>query len=171
MCRSLALTVTSNVTVERKAGKSEEIAQESRYWGEKRAWYWYRERFNRLVAYGHIDSQEAAELFYCLNRTGYNGLCRFNRKGLFNTPYGRHPTIHYTTDFSAYRTVLAYWTLRSGDFAELSLQPDDFVYADPPYDVAFTQYSQDGFTWADQERLAVWLTRHPGPVAASNKNI
>ena len=136
---------------------------------ESRLYYWYRERFNRLVAYGHIDSQEAAELFYYLNRTGYNGLCRFNRKGLFNTPYGRHPTIHYTTDFSAYRAVLAYWTLRSGDFAELGLQPDDFVYADPPYDVAFTQYSQDGFTWADQERLAVWLTRHPGPVVASNQ--
>jgi DNA adenine methylase len=136
---------------------------------ESRLYYWYRERFNRLVAYGRINCQEAAELFYYLNRTGYNGLCRFNRKGLFNTPYGRHPTIHYTTDFSAYRAALAYWTLCRGDFAALSLQPDDFVYADPPYDVPFTQYSPLRFTWEDQVRAAEWLARHSGPVVLSNQ--
>ncbi|HCC32292.1 MAG TPA: adenine methyltransferase, partial [Clostridiales bacterium] len=46
---------------------------------------------------------------------------------------------------------------------------DDFVYADPPYDVEFTQYSKDGFTWKDQVRLANWLASHPGPVVASNQ--
>lgn len=132
-------------------------------------YYMYRDRFNHLVAHGQANTQEAAELFYYLNRTGYNGLCRFNRKGFFNTPYGRHTAINYMTDFSAYREAFAYWTLHRGDFAELELQPDDFIYADPPYDVPFTQYAQDGFTWFDQERLALWLARHPGPVIASNQ--
>ena len=136
---------------------------------DRRSYYLARARFNRLVAYRRANTQEGAELFYYLNRTGYNGLCRFNRKGFFNTPFGRYREINYLRDFSAYREVLAPWDLRSGDFAGLELQPDDFVYADPPYDVVFTQYSPDGFTWADQERLAVWLARHPGPVVASNQ--
>ena len=51
----------------------------------------------------------------------------------------------------------------------LALEPEDFVYADPPYDVQFVDYSKDGFSWDDQVRLAHWLARHPGPVVASNQ--
>ena len=47
--------------------------------------------------------------------------------------------------------------------------PDDFVYADPPYDVQFTQYSRGGFGWDDQVRVAKWLSTHPGPVVLSNQ--
>ena len=42
--------------------------------GRKNAW---RKRFNELLAKGDRKSAEAAALFYYLNRTGYNGLCRF----------------------------------------------------------------------------------------------
>src|SRR5437867_1637979 len=41
-------------------------------------YYQYRERFNALVEGGRAETKEAAQLFYYLNRTGYNGLCRFN---------------------------------------------------------------------------------------------
>ena len=43
------------------------------------------------------------------------------------------------------------------------------MYADPPYDVEFRQYSPGGFDWHEQERLANWLAAHPGPVVASNQ--
>ena len=46
---------------------------------------------------------------------------------------------------------------------------DDFVYADPPYDVEFTKYSKDGFSWADQIDVAEWLSRHKGPVILANQ--
>ena len=49
------------------------------------------------------------------------------------------------------------------------MAPDDFVYADPPYDVEFTSYAKEGFTWDDQVRLAEWLAKHPGPVVLSNQ--
>ena len=52
---------------------------------------------------------------------------------------------------------------------ELPIEPDDFVYADPPYDVEFTTYSPGGFTWEDQERTAEWLAKHKGPVLLSNQ--
>ena len=51
----------------------------------------------------------------------------------------------------------------------LRLDPGDFVYADPPYDVGFTQYARDGFSWVDQERTAELLARHPGPVVLVNQ--
>src|SRR6266404_3078051 len=57
---------------------------------EKAHFYASRERFNQMIRLGKADSDEAASLFYYLNRTCYNGLCRFNRKGEFNVPFGRY---------------------------------------------------------------------------------
>jgi DNA adenine methylase len=132
-------------------------------------YYRYRERFNALVAEGGACSHEAASLFYYLNRTGYNGLCRFNRGGRFNVPFGRYTSIRYEHDFAAYQPLLKNWTFSSGDFETVALRRDDFVYADPPYDVEFTQYARDRFRWADQERAAAWLAAHAGPVVLANQ--
>jgi DNA adenine methylase len=132
-------------------------------------YYAHRAAFNRLLGDGGQDSREAAELFYYLNRTGFNGLCRFNRSGLFNVPFGRYKQINYTRDFVEYAAVLRPWRFGCQDFETIDLDPSDFVYADPPYDVEFTQYSRDAFGWPEQVRLAQWLARHPGPVVLSNQ--
>lgn len=136
---------------------------------DERLYYSYRDRFNQLVADGQSASPEAAALFYYLNRTGYNGLCRFNQRGQFNVPFGRYKKITYSQDFRDYQAVFSNWVFVSGDFEAMSLQPNDFVYADPPYDVEFTHYSKGGFSWDDQVRTAEWLARHPGPVVLSNQ--
>ncbi len=137
----------------------------------KRAYYQRRSEFNQLLASGRGDTPRAAELFYYLNRTGYNGLCRFNRRGVFNVPFGSYKTINYWSDaeFLPYVATFRDWDFSLGQFDEIALQPDDFVYADPPYDVEFTHYSTGGFSWADQERAAAWLAKHPGPVVLSNQ--
>jgi len=135
----------------------------------KRRYYQCRDRFNRLLASQRADTAEAAELFYYLNRTAYNGLCRFNRSGEFNVPFGRHDTIRYRRDFSDCAVAFADWEFTNTTFADVPLEPDDFVYADPPYDVEFTQYAKDGFTWDQQVRTAEWLAQHPGPVVLSNQ--
>ena len=133
-------------------------------------YYQHRYRFNELVGpLKAADSKEAAELFYYLNRTGYNGLCRFNQRGEFNVPFGRYKQINYMSDFTAYKEVLSRWEFTSGDFQQVALKPTDFVYADPPYDVEFTQYAKEDFEWADQVRLAHWLAQHQGPVVLSNQ--
>jgi DNA adenine methylase len=108
-------------------------------------------------------------LFYYLNRTGYNVLCRFNRSGAFNVPFGRYNSITYTRDFNAYRKLFADWQIIQTDFEAIPLKRDDFIYADPPYDVEFRQYSAAGFSWEEQVRAAQWLARHPGPVVLSNQ--
>ena len=128
-----------------------------------------RAAFNDLIRHGEGESSQAAALFYYLNRTGYNGLCRFNARGFFNVPFGRYKSIPYRTEFSAYKRVLANYEFTCGDFESMRLRETDFLYADPPYDVEFTAYSAGGFTWNDQVRLAHWLAKHPGPVVASNQ--
>jgi DNA adenine methylase len=137
---------------------------------EEALYYRQRARFNDCLADADRQaSAEAAGLFYYLNRTGFNGLCRFNASGRFNVPFGKYKQINYTTDFTPYQAALGGWQFSCGDIESIPLEPDDFVYADPPYDVPFTHYSKDGFSWADQERAARWLTAHAGPVVLVNQ--
>jgi len=132
-------------------------------------YYAHRRRFNACVGSGQTEGEEAAQLFYYLNRTGYNGLCRFNSRGEFNVPFGRYQNIQYEFDSTRYREAFRPWRFLCGDFEEVNVPPDAFLYADPPYDVQFRTYVRGGFAWEDQVRLAHWLARHPGPVIASNQ--
>jgi DNA adenine methylase len=136
---------------------------------EERLYYRYRERFNQLITSGKAQARDAAELFYYLNRTGYNGLCRFNRSGKFNVPFGRYANINYATDFREYQQIFREWNFTSLDFERIEILDDDFVYADPPYDVEFRSYAKEGFAWDDQVRLAKWLGKLGVPVVVSNQ--
>jgi len=133
--------------------------------------YYYKQRneFNRLIRTGNADTREAAELFYYLNRTGYNGLCRFNQSGEFNVPFGRYKKITYRYDFREFAQTFANWEFTKYHFQRLVLHAHDFVYADPPYDVQFRQYSEGGFGWHEQIELAYWLRNHHGPVILVNQ--
>jgi len=104
----------------------------------------------------------AARLIY-LNRTCYNGLFRENSKGGFNVPMGRYknPTICDEPKLRAAAAALAGADIACRPFETVldHAKRGDFVYFDPPYhpvsDTAhFTSYHQDGFSAADQERLA-----------------
>jgi len=131
--------------------------------------YAHRERFNQLVNESGAQNAEAAQLFYYLNRTCFNGLCRFNQRGEFNVPFGRYKSVNYATDFRIYRKLFRRWSFTTKDIEKLGIEPNDFIYADPPYDVEFTTYSAGGFSWDDQIRTAEWLAKHRGPVVLSNQ--
>jgi DNA adenine methylase len=131
--------------------------------------YRHRERFNRLIQNGGAMSSEAAQLFYYLNRTCFNGLCRFNKGGEFNVPFGTYKRINYASDFSDHASTFKKWKFTNVDVEKMAIKPADFVYADPPYDVEFTTYSSGGFSWEDQKRTAERLKKHPGPVVISNQ--
>lgn len=111
--------------------------------------------------------------FIFLNRTCFNGLVRFNRKGQFNVPMGTY-TAPKIVDGPTIRRVSEFWTaLRiesvcSVDFDPFlaAVPPGSFVYMDPPYvpltSTSFTHYADKGFTMADQERLACTFERLAG---------
>ncbi|MEY4546302.1 MAG: Modification methylase LlaDCHIA [Pseudomonadota bacterium] len=112
-------------------------------------------------------AERAARLIY-LNKTGYNGLYRVNRKGQFNVPFGSYvnPAI-----CDAERLRAAAVTLRArglklevGDFASVTerAQPGDAVYFDPPYaprstTANFTSYHSQEFGRIAHEQLASTL--------------
>jgi DNA adenine methylase len=148
-----------------KSGLTVSITMEN----EKETYYLNRDRFNELIKVDRWNTPEAAQLFYYLNRTGYNGLCRFNSSGLYNVPFGRYNKINYMQDFHEYKTALSGWDFLSGDFSGVKIEDNDFVYVDPPYDVDFRQYSSGGFFWKDQVRLAKWASSLRVPVAISNQ--
>lgn len=133
-----------------------------------RTYYANRERFNELTSGGKAESKEAAMLFYYLNRNCYNGLCRFNAAGKFNTPHGKYVEPQYVQDLRSYSATLAGFEFKSGDFEVIELNRGDFIYADPPYDRSFSNYGPNGFSWKDHQRLALWLSKHEGPVLISN---
>ena len=132
-------------------------------------YYKAREEFNNNIKAGIIDNQRMAMLFYYLNRTGFNGLCRFNKSGLFNVPFGRYSKINYRKDFNDIKSAIEKYSIHNGDFSTLEYLDGDLIYADPPYDATFSSYSSGGFGWDDQVRLAEFLSSLELPVIVSNQ--
>jgi len=137
-------------------------------------YYAFRRQFNQST-----DEYERSMLFLYLNRHGYNGLCRYNKSGGYNVPFGRykHPyfpqkELEYFSEKSQKATFI------QGDFetAFSQLRVDDVVYCDPPYSPInrtsnFTAYAGNSFTDGDQQRLVdcAELARSKGiPTLISN---
>jgi len=143
--------------------------------GMKNEQWWEnsKEQFEEIKS--HFNSQNVPNnpaLFYYLNRTCFNGLCRFNLKGEFNVGYGNYKKPKLDHDFSLYQEAFKGWTFLNFDYIEMLssfFSPRaKFIYADPPYDDGFTSYS-GSFTWNDQVSLATKLASLNCPVVASNK--
>ncbi len=135
------------------------IAEAGKYFYNKEIYYRLRDRFNS----GGLNSVEDAAILLYLNKTGYNGLYRVNRRGLFNVPFGRYknPTIAPEDDIREASETLKRVEIRNEDFAYLLdiVEEGDLVYLDPPYEPVsrtanFNAYSPIGFPWTEQVRLS-----------------
>lgn len=146
-----------------------------------------RREFNRLVGLGLLANQVddllplsakwkgiKSQLFYYLNQTGFNGLCRFNSSGAFNVPFGRDAKgnpkrINYVTNFGAWRNAISDWVIKCADFREVikTAPVNSLLYVDSPYSGTFTGY-YGSFTAQDQLELAALLAQHKGVVIVSN---
>lgn len=132
--------------------------------------YQTRVEFNTAIMGSCLDEDRMAQLFYYLNRTCFNGLCRFNSAGEFNAPYGRYKKPQIDRNFAPYRRAFKHWQFQQVDvFNKLALPDDSFIYLDPPYDEGFTAYSGNEFGWEQQQQLARILDGVDNPIAISNK--
>ncbi|HFW3088905.1 TPA: DNA adenine methylase [Salmonella enterica subsp. enterica serovar Reading] len=141
-----------------------------------------KDEFNRIS-----PGPEKSALFIYLNQHCFNGICRYNKRGIFNVPFGRRKSAyipeaeilafarktercHVSFFHAGFEDTLKMTT--AGMFSGVSCA----VYCDPPYlpvsrTAKFTAYSGEVFTVAEHERLAEMLsalhTREGMPVVIS----
>lgn len=125
-------------------------------------YYSLRQWFNEQIPMETPCPQRAA-LFLYLNRHGYNGLCRYNRSGKFNVPFGRYKRPYFPeTELRLFQIkakrcdvqFIAQPYTRTMEMADAG----DVVYCDPPYvplnESGFDSYTPGDFTPEDHLRLA-----------------
>lgn len=112
-----------------------------------------REKFNHCQ-----DLRERAALFIYLNRHGYNGLCRYNKSGFFNVPFGRYKTIYFPQkEMLHFHDKSQHAQFIYADFRETfkMAMKGDVIYCDPPYvplsaSANFSSYTTPKFREQDQ---------------------
>lgn len=131
-------------------------------------YYEVRQRFNETAA--PLD-------FLFLNRACFNGLMRFNRQGQFNVPFCHKPQrfaqsyitkIANQVDWVARQMVNKDWQFQVADWQTTlqQVQPQDFVYLDPPYIGRHTDY-YNAWGQVDAEELAAIAQQLPCGFALS----
>lgn len=125
-----------------------------------------RERFNK-------DKNLLDFLF--INRTCFNGIMRFNKKGGFNTPFCQKPDLLTPKYTQSVKETLELIKGRMGDFefyhrdfehTILMAKEGDLVYLDPPYYGLENQYIS-GWDEMDEERLFNTVNSCPAKVMLS----
>lgn len=151
----------------------------------RETFYYAQRKKQRKDGFARLNDAEVAAWFIYINKAGYNGLWRVNKKGQCNVPFGRYtnPTICDEPNLRAVSALLKRTRagLRIGDFEKTvkTAEKGDLVYFDPPYvptstTADFTSYTADGFTLNDQTRLrdvALVLKKRGVHVVLSNADV
>lgn len=140
-------------------------------YNNEESYYQLRIEFNACQ-----DFYKRSLLFLYMNRHGYNGLCRYNKSGGFNVPFGRYKKPYFPEKellFFAEKAKKATFTCKPYQKLFKYLRDDDVIYCDPPYvplskSASFTNYSSTGFTLDDQYNLANLARESQSCVLVSN---
>ncbi|MCL9780438.1 Dam family site-specific DNA-(adenine-N6)-methyltransferase [Vibrio sp. S4M6] len=131
---------------------------------------WFVADNNRKEAYLSIRKQfnQSDDVMYrslaflYMNRFGFNGLCRYNKKGGFNVPFGSYKKPYFPEaelEFFAEKAKKATFVCQSYTETFKRARKGAVVYCDPPYaplstTANFTSYAGNGFSLDDQAALA-----------------
>ena len=130
---------------------------------DKEYYYQIRDIDRDPTAFAALSKVERAARLLFLNRTGFNGMYRVNRKGQFNVPFGRYanPDIIKAEAIRNAHVLLQNATICHRPFTAIidHAREGDFVYFDPPYiplsqTANFTSYAQEDFSYEDQVMLS-----------------
>ncbi len=100
--------------------------------------------------------------FLYMNRFGFNGLCRYNKKGGFNVPFGSYKKPYFPEaelEFFSEKAQKAEFVCANYLESFALAKQGAVVYCDPPYaplttTANFTSYAGGGFSLDDQAGLA-----------------
>lgn len=121
-----------------------------------------RYREVRAAFNASADPAKRAVLFLYLNKHCFNGLCRYNRSGEFNVPFGKMKAPRVPEEaIRGFAEALAGADVQVADFRSLMAEAGkgDLLYCDPPYaplteTANFAAYAAGGFGEQDQRDLA-----------------
>ncbi|MBY5947213.1 adenine-specific DNA-methyltransferase [Photobacterium rosenbergii] len=124
---------------------------------QKGAYLEVREAFNKTD-----DTYLRSLYFLYMNRHGFNGLCRYNKKGGFNVPFGSYKKPYFPEDelfYFAEKAKRATFVCEGYHQTFSRARKGCVVYCDPPYaplstTANFTSYAGNGFSLDDQAALA-----------------
>ncbi|PWI33125.1 DNA adenine methylase [Vibrio albus] len=136
----------------------------------REAWRLFQPECNRKEFYLDMRAQFNATndiwfrslAFLYMNRFGFNGLCRYNKKGGFNVPFGSYKKPYFPEkEMLAFAEKAQKATFVCESYIDTFARADEdsVVYCDPPYaplsnTANFTSYATNGFTLDDQANLA-----------------
>ncbi|MBR9874657.1 Dam family site-specific DNA-(adenine-N6)-methyltransferase [Vibrio sp. J1-1] len=142
--------------------RPEEYISEAKRWfvaenNRKEAYLSIRAEFNNTD-----DVMYRSLAFLYMNRFGFNGLCRYNKKGGFNVPFGSYKKPYFPEaelEFFAEKAKKATFVCEGYPETFRRARKGSVVYCDPPYaplsnTANFTSYAGNGFTLDDQAALA-----------------
>ena len=142
--------------------RPEEYISEAKRWfvaenNRKEAYLDIRAEFNKTA-----DVMYRSLAFLYMNRFGFNGLCRYNKKGGFNVPFGSYKKPYFPEaelEFFAEKAKKATFVCEGYPETFSRARKGSVVYCDPPYaplsnTANFTSYAGNGFTLDDQAALA-----------------
>lgn len=131
---------------------------------------WFCSENNRKEAFLDIRAQfndtdnvmYRSLAFLYMNRFGFNGLCRYNKKGGFNVPFGSYKKPYFPEaelEFFAEKAKKATFVCEGYHETFSRARKGCVVYCDPPYaplsnTANFTSYAGNGFSLDDQAALA-----------------
>lgn len=122
-----------------------------------------KERYLEIRSQHELVGTDRAARFIYLNKTGFNGLWRVNKDGLYNVPWGqlKNPTIFEPETLRDISRRLDGSLITHTSFESVVEQATngDVVYFDPPYiplsdSSNFSQYAMANFGLQEQENLA-----------------
>jgi len=134
-----------------------------------------------MVLRDEFNKTKDPSLFVYLNRHCFNGLCRYNSKGEFNTPFGEYANpVHFPAKemlFFVERCRSKKVEFIHSDFRDTmkKARSGDVFYADPPYapislTSSFSSYDSGGFSVKDQGDLVSIASGLSVPVLISNND-
>ncbi|WP_057830177.1 Dam family site-specific DNA-(adenine-N6)-methyltransferase [Colwellia sp. TT2012] len=108
------------------------------------------------------DSYFRSLVFLYMNRHGYNGLCRYNKKGGYNVPFGKYKRPYFPEvelNYFAEKSQKATFVCEGYRQTFARAEHGDVIYCDPPYvplskTASFTSYAGNGFGLDEQADLA-----------------
>jgi len=137
------------------------IADAAKYftaeYNQEKIYYQLRAEFN-----ASSDSYFRSLIFLYMNRHGYNGLCRYNKSGGYNVPFGRYVRPYFPENemlFFAEKAQKATFICKGYRETFAHAKDGDVIYCEPPYvplskTASFTSYAGNGFGLDEQADLA-----------------